>query len=153
MAVDVLEKKCTKCMLMKPLTDFYTYGQKRKRIESRCKPCHIYVTGLYQKANRHINRAAGKRWRQRHPLGEVNHRLKFEYGITLEQYDIMFKAQDGLCLICKKPEQTKTRLAVDHCHTTGKVRGLLCKKCNSALYILERKELREAAEKYLAERG
>jgi formate dehydrogenase maturation protein FdhE len=154
MTMHVLEKQCTKCHAMKPLSDFYVYKTKtRARRVSRCKPCHIAVTGVYQKANRHINRAAGKRWRERNPRGEINHRLKFLYGITLDQYEQMFADQHGLCLICRLPEPSGTRLAVDHCHSTKKVRGLLCKKCNSALYILEREELRKAAEKYLEERS
>lgn len=55
-----------------------------------------------------------------------------QYGITPAEYDAMFAAQAGLCAICKN-HQTARRLAVDHCHTTGKVRGLLCTRCNSGI--------------------
>ena len=57
--------------------------------------------------------------------------LKYKYGITIEQYDQMFNKQGGLCAICgaSQAEIGKT-FAVDHCHETGKVRGLLCGKCN-----------------------
>ena len=71
--------------------------------------------------------------------------LKTKYNITIEQYDEMLDAQGGGCAICGvKP--TNKRLAVDHCHTTGKVRGILCTGCNTGLggfmlaaakYILE----------------
>ncbi len=47
------------------------------------------------------------------------------YGITLEQYDRMFKRQAGKCALCRRPPG-RTRLAVDHDHKTGRVRGLLC---------------------------
>lgn len=57
--------------------------------------------------------------------------LKFIYGLSLEDYDAMLARQHGACAICKK-KSDKT-LCVDHCHSTGKVRGLLCHKCNSAL--------------------
>lgn len=57
------------------------------------------------------------------------HRIR-SYGLTLDQYDAMLTAQNGCCLIC---EQRMTRPAIDHCHTTGKVRGLLCGPCNRAL--------------------
>jgi hypothetical protein len=63
---------------------------------------------------------------------------KRKYGITAQDYDIMLMSQNGFCKICKQPE-TKlfrgklTRLAVDHCHKTGKVRGLLCWSCNTTL--------------------
>lgn len=60
------------------------------------------------------------------------------YGITYADYARMLAEQDGLCAICKKPETSvqdgKVRfLAVDHCHNTGLVRGLLCMNCNSAI--------------------
>lgn len=57
-----------------------------------------------------------------------------KYGITIEQYEKMEKSQKGVCAICKKSEPNKyKKLAVDHCHKTGKVRGLLCSKCNNGL--------------------
>lgn len=58
-------------------------------------------------------------------------RFKVVYGISLEDYDVMLERQNGACAICgRKPNE---RLAVDHCHATGTVRGLLCAKCNSGL--------------------
>jgi hypothetical protein len=58
-------------------------------------------------------------------------RFKVVYGISLEDYDVMLEQQNGACAICgRKPNE---RLAVDHCHATGTVRGLLCAKCNSGL--------------------
>lgn len=60
------------------------------------------------------------------------------YGITSAEYDEMFEAQDGVCAICGQEEQVKTRgLSVDHCHTTGKVRGLLCSYCNMGLGLFK----------------
>jgi hypothetical protein len=63
-----------------------------------------------------------------------DHHLKTMYGITQEDYNIMFEKQDGCCAICKKHQTEVSRaLSVDHCHETGKVRGLLCHTCNSAI--------------------
>ena len=59
--------------------------------------------------------------------------LRRNYGITLEEYNSRVVKQKGVCAICKKSTISKRRLAVDHCHTTGKVRGLLCSGCNTAL--------------------
>jgi hypothetical protein len=59
--------------------------------------------------------------------------LKKHYGITLEDYNEMFSAQDGKCAICSGGPNGEKRLCVDHCHSTGKVRGLLCDKCNVGL--------------------
>lgn len=63
------------------------------------------------------------------------------YGITTQQYEDMVVAQNGVCAICKKSESQmlnnkKKRLAVDHCHDTGEVRGLLCGACNSAIGLM-----------------
>ena len=63
-----------------------------------------------------------------------NARYKSAFGITLEQYNIMFAKQNGLCLGCYKHQSNcKRALHVDHDHKNGKVRGLLCHECNSIL--------------------
>lgn len=61
------------------------------------------------------------------------YRLKVKYGITLEEYEAMKKAQKGKCLICYR----KKKLAVDHNHKDGKIRGLLCVNCNMGLGLFE----------------
>lgn len=66
-----------------------------------------------------------------------NRILVRKFGITSAIYDTMLKEQNGVCAICEKPCNTGRMLAVDHCHKTGKVRGLLCSKCNRALGLLE----------------
>lgn len=65
-----------------------------------------------------------------HSVRKSGYQRKF--GITIEQYDAMFTAQKGVCAICSQPPG-KRRLAVDHCHTTKAVRGLLCVNCNTAI--------------------
>lgn len=85
------------------------------------------------------------------------HKIKLrKYGLTPEDYDRMCAAQDGACAVCKKPETVTSRagrtkkLAVDHCHITGRVRGLLCTRCNKALGCLGDGALLLAAHQYLA---
>lgn len=57
--------------------------------------------------------------------------LKRLYGITEEQYDELLERQTGKCPVClKDADEFDTRLAVDHDHTTGEIRGLLCRYCN-----------------------
>lgn len=56
-----------------------------------------------------------------------------KFGITVEDYDKMNSKQNGLCAICGKRDTANRALAVDHCHITNEVRGLLCGKCNKAL--------------------
>ena len=60
--------------------------------------------------------------------------MLYRYGITIKQYNNMFEQQKGCCAICNNHQSSLNRsLDIDHCHTTGKVRGLLCNKCNRGL--------------------
>lgn len=66
------------------------------------------------------------------------YRIKWEHGITHEDYLVMLKAQNYTCLICKKEHSSlKDGLVIDHNHETGKVRGLLCPTCNSGIGLLK----------------
>ncbi len=81
-----------------------------------------------------------------------HNRLKRIYGITLEEYQEIWDIQQGLCAICKKPESSQKgkKLAVDHDHSTNKIRGLLCFNCNTAMGgFKENKELLRKAADYL----
>lgn len=86
-------------------------------------------------------RDAQRRWRERNPENAKKRNRDSEYrrkySISLEQYDDMLKAQQGVCAICAASCDTGMNLAVDHCHTTNKVRALLCKNCNTALGLLK----------------
>jgi hypothetical protein len=62
------------------------------------------------------------------------HRYKKLYKLSVEEYETLLDSQEGCCKICGTHcEKLKTRLHVDHCHVTGDVRGLLCRKCNLML--------------------
>jgi hypothetical protein len=75
-----------------------------------------------------------KRFAENNPTKSKEYALKYKYGITLEDYNIMLFEQDGCCAICGiHHTEIKKSLHVDHCHTTGKVRGLLCYSCNTIL--------------------
>lgn len=76
--------------------------------------------------------------------------IKRQYGISLEEYNTLLQAQNNVCAICGSSCPTKKRLAVDHCHSTGKVRGLLCMPCNRALGLFkDNSEIVENALSYL----
>ena len=83
--------------------------------------------------------AYARTWRANNPRKAKSHDIKKMYGITLEQYESMSEAQNHRCDICGNVEQSvdragiPRRLAVDHCHTTGTIRKLLCSACNKAL--------------------
>lgn len=59
--------------------------------------------------------------------------LQRRYGITQDDYEKLLADQGGACAICRSPEPEHRALDVDHCHVTGRVRGLLCNPCNRAL--------------------
>lgn len=82
--------------------------------------------------------ARRKRWNDRHlqqnALCHLEHRLRTDYGMTLDNYLNMLSKQNNCCAICGvTTQELDRRISVDHCHKTGKVRGLLCQKCNNGL--------------------
>lgn len=95
------------------------------------------------------------KWKSNHPesvkkIRQKQH-LKHTYGIPIEQYYEMLTLQMSGCTICKKTIVENAKfLAVDHNHTTGKVRGLLCNKCNRLLgFANDNPELLRKAADYL----
>lgn len=78
--------------------------------------------------------------------------LQRRYGISAEEYEKLFERQNGVCAICEESCKTGRNLAIDHNHSTGKVRGLLCVKCNRALgYFQDDRKMLSKAVKYLEE--
>lgn len=83
-----------------------------------------------------------------------NRFMRVKYGVTSEKYQEMLDSQNGVCAICKtKPnfDKWKKRFVIDHCHVTGRVRGLLCDPCNRGIGMLkDDPSILENAIKYLA---
>lgn len=80
-------------------------------------------------------------------------RIKREYGLTENEYNELLEKQEWKCKICEKHESIKFKLHVDHCHDSGKVRGLLCNRCNQGIGLLKHsKTILENAIKYLDEK-
>lgn len=86
-----------------------------------------------QEAARRRRETAPERMRQWHR----NHHLKKKYGITQAQKDALLAAQDGKCAICATDKPTAIGWATDHDHKTGRVRGILCNRCNGGLGYLQ----------------
>lgn len=99
---------------------------------------------------------ARKKWIEENPeryeVIRKRAKLKWHYGITLEEFNQLLEKQGGRCAICgtDKPSGRHNSFHVDHCHGTNKVRGLLCSNCNQALGLFNDNidALRNAA-KYL----
>jgi hypothetical protein len=119
-------KKCKMCNMELNYDDFYRWNKKTggKCFSSYCKRC----TRKLHKKDRDIKEYTRKRrYRQ--------------LGLTVERYDEMLTEQNNVCKLCKKPPKTM-RLAVDHCHETGRIRGLLCTSCNVQIGIIEKNQRR-----------
>lgn len=116
-------KLCTQCNKDKPVEDFYS---RRDRIKTKhtsaCKECRKTFARF-----------------KHDPEKQRAYKLKINFDLTVEDYESMLTEQGGTCAICKSEEIVRAsngklrNLAVDHCHVTGKIRGLLCGSCNKAL--------------------
>ena len=136
-------KKCTKCGEVKPLDQFSNHIRHKDGKRFRCKVCEA-VDQKEAKQKRLAVDYEGTRSKER------AHNLKRVFGMSLEEYDEKLKAQDGVCAICGGLCKSGKRLAVDHNHTTGKIRDLLCGNCNGGLgKFLDNPELLLKAADYL----
>ena len=116
-------KKCSSCKKIKPLSEFGVKSQTKDGLMGRCKKCQAKYRTLRYTSN---------------PKHYRDLRLKQKLGIEPEDYDLIYINQDGRCGICGIHQSKLPRkLAVDHDHGTGQVRGLLCQKCNSAIGLLK----------------
>ena len=93
---------------------------------------------IYYSKNKELILARNKKYNKENPDKRKSAILKYEYGITLDQYNEMFKEQEGKCAICQRHQNKLTRtLCVDHDHKTNKVRALLCLTCNTDVSVVE----------------
>lgn len=104
-------KTCSACGEKKPLSEFEKSEKCWAGVARRCKKCRSV--------------SKGRDW------------MMWRYGITIEQVNQLKLDQEGRCKICLRPTK---KLCVDHCHTTMRVRGLLCGSCNSALGLFGENE-------------
>lgn len=116
-------KTCKNCNMTLHHDEFYVAGRHAETgktyYASDCKSC---AKVRIAESNRNNDRSLTNR----------KSALKTKYGLTLEDVDAMYIAQDGCCEICRNATKLSD-LRVDHCHETGTIRGLLCHKCNVGL--------------------
>jgi Recombination endonuclease VII len=83
------------------------------------------------------------------PVRDAYH-LKRKFGMTMEDYEVLLRSQGGVCAVCFGPSICGRRYSIDHCHKTGKIRGILCSSCNSGIGLLkDSPEVLENAAAYL----
>lgn len=155
-----MEKTCTKCKETKILSLFKADSRYKGGYSSYCKSCHTAATRNWQKKNPdRLREYVRKRYKsKKDAINEKRKasytterarpsRLKYLYKMSIEEYDGILKAQDGVCAICKEPPYSQRYMSVDHdhscCETTPTcgncTRGLLCTPCNTALNALEKR--------------
>lgn len=127
-------KKCCSCSQIRPDDDFSPDKSKKDGLASLCKSCR--------------NERYGTRYSRTYRCK----RLQTLYGITADQYDQIYDEHEGKCAICKSIETGRGDewFCVDHDHTTGNVRGLLCNNCNRALGLFkDNEQILKSAETYV----
>lgn len=121
-----MEKKCSKCHIKKDIEEFNNQISSKDGKHIWCRSCN---SEYYKQRNKD-----GKIVQTYNYEGDRNVKLKRKYGITLLDYNNMFKKQNGCCAVCGTANLGKRSVFhIDHCHKTGKVRGLLCSNCNSEI--------------------
>ncbi|PRX92349.1 endonuclease VII domain-containing protein [Allonocardiopsis opalescens] len=111
------EKWCPKCERALPRSEFGSNRSSRDGLTAYCRPCHNRI---------------GRENRERNHGGTRHYHLKRRYGIGADDAERMLAEQGGVCLICHR-ELGVENMHVDHSHTTGEVRGILCFNCNGGL--------------------
>lgn len=136
-------KECSKCGCTKPLSAFYKRPETKDGLRKECIEC-------FSKRSKQSWENRPKE--QKQAINKKN-RLKHFYGLSPEEYDKKVKEQENKCFICGiEGGYNKKPLYVDHCHSRGTIRKLLCQHCNSGLGMFrDNPELLLKAAGYLKE--
>lgn len=121
-------KTCTGCNEAKPLTEFFRDKRRENGRMARCRRCKVAAVRRWAKATDFDRK---RYWANRD--SERQRHLVKKYGVTFQDYQRMLTQQGGCCAICRRPEPKGRMFDVDHNHSTGVVRGLLCTSCNRVL--------------------
>lgn len=159
MASPISSKICTSCKAEKPIKNFGACSSYTDGYRCQCNPCRSAKQTVYQKTEAGIKsrlaaQANRKPGRKRNYIAG-SHRwvtLKRNHGISKEDYESRLEKQGMRCAICRTddPKGAYGVFVVDHCHDTGRIRGLLCGSCNVALGFLgDTLEAIETAANYL----
>ena len=129
-------KRCKKCNELKSLQEFHKHKLTKDGLRGECKSCRRKRDRVYRQTP--AGRAASKRSNKKQvdkgnaAKASLKYHLK-RFDLTLADYDLLSVEQNHVCAICNNINENGRRLSVDHDHETGKVRSLLCLKCNSLL--------------------
>ena len=140
-------RSCTICGQRNQAAAFLK--RKDGSVRSSCRDCATKRSQAWRAANRERDRDNRRAYERRRPEVGWASAIKSRYGITARDFNSMQTAQGGACAICRQPPK-RGRLHIDHCHETGKVRGLLCGPCNRMLGLAaDRPAILDAGAAYL----
>ena len=147
---DFTHKKCGKCKIEKPIKNFYQSKATKTGIYPNCKDCSKESKKRSREKSIDLKQKTKQykqNYRKKHPErnnGYYRRRNLSKYNLSLLEYENILNSQNGACAICLKNEiindnfnKMAKLLSIDHDHNTGKVRGLLCNKCNTGLGLFE----------------
>lgn len=137
-------KYCPKCKTDKKLSEFSKDKYTKSGYHVWCKKCQLKKGNEYrnrpdirEKINKQQNKRNVKRYNTDKKFRDMKKNvsrkywLKYQYGLSVEDYDKMVEKQQGCCAICGiNQSELNIRMIVDHNHQTGEIRGLLCSTCN-----------------------
>lgn len=137
-----IKKKCSGCGVEKPLSNYHNDKKGRYGKTYKCSPCHTLDARSYSKRFPEKVKQARRK------------RLLKTYDLTQSTFDALFESQGGRCAICRKSiDISHPSTCIDHDHSTGAVRGILCTLCNSGLgKFKDNVEFMAAAIKYIQDR-
>ena len=168
-------KTCTKCINVEDISSFARDKTRHDGKTPWCKDCqkhsvknwrlrnldHVLIANKEWKNNNRDkalahSRACKNRRKQRNPIEwqrrQREQNLSFKYGLSIEKLERIVTEQDGCCAICgiQQGGTKYKRLCVDHCHSSKRIRGLLCHNCNHLLgHAKDNSEILYNAAKYL----
>lgn len=138
-------KRCPTCKVEKPYSGFHKNKAAPDGYQWHCIECRIAIDRRPWKREYDKNR-----YHTQKETAYLDPYYRRVYNISLDDYKVLLAKQNGTCAICQQVCSSGRRLAVDHCHKTQKVRGLLCGSCNQAIGLLkDNKEIMQSAIKYL----
>jgi len=142
--------RCTKCSEYKFISEFSKKNCSRGK-NYYCRQCHSKYNTEWAKKNKYPRHEYQVNYRIKNRSKIRGYGLKSrlkKFGLTLDIYKSMVKNQNGKCLICE--ELSKRNLCVDHNHSNGKIRGLLCQSCNLVIgNAKDNADILKSAIKYL----
>lgn len=132
-------KICTQCNKNKKYDNYnLRISNNKTNLRCECKECSLkYSKKSYSKLSeeqKEEKRQYCRNWKNKNPKRYKEKNVLYKYKIDFNQFETLLKQQNYSCAICNKQStKLKRSLCVDHCHTTNKVRGLLCDSCNNGL--------------------